>query len=367
MRLFTINPYKPNIYHKIVYDYLYETDNRINALQNDIDNHNPNWIILNESYNVSEGELATVLRPLFSTETLVSSGLIRIALSSINELVTILDISRLKLHKGLIQQYGEDCYYWDRSATPFTEKSYTALTEDQQLIVKKWIKQYSEVLFDPSSLSIIILPENYEKEESLIQAPQGFVIFNNVLEENEKLTPDYSQRHNIDNYESFSFSSAGDLFVPSNYEIVDYKDGVATINWTWTLQNNATDTFGTHIVFHLPGPAMRLILPEHKAYENFISTYAMPAGYSSTVLLAYNVIDKKIIPQIANIDNVSWDGFSFNTMCSKLFTAEDEEFICDEILETSTTNFANYNIPYYTITIENALTETGPKVFLTIV
>ena len=42
MKLFTVNPYKPHIFKKIIGDYLLEANNHIDGLQQYIDRSNPN-------------------------------------------------------------------------------------------------------------------------------------------------------------------------------------------------------------------------------------------------------------------------------------------------------------------------------------
>ena len=77
-------------------------------------------------------------------------------------------------------------------------------------------------------------------------------------------------------------------------------------------------------------------------------------------------------PCISNINNTAWNSFKEDIILGKFILDNGEEVIFDESLHYDETNFANYRIPRYNITIENMTEEksvipTTLNVYLTIV
>lgn len=407
MKLFTTNPYASSS-DQAVKDYCLETDNRIQALQAHIDRTNPNWFILNEEYTPGQ--------PAFSTLELLKNGIVNIVLFENNEDAKVgcyICPNLLRLHIGLIQEYGPDTYYWFYNKEFDRAKSYVTLSEDKKSLVKEWISQHiggisqgdlynltiriwdmsaattynrvltngttyltniyltseneasHETLFLKDNSGSIVPNENSENAQLPIIAREGTVIFCNALEENEPQNKDSSIRAKQSSYIILPMSGAGNIYIPSSYAV----NADNTTTWTWKLIKKGTDTYGTNIPFHLPGPPMRLILPQHSA-DNILNMYEVQYNIPSSTLLAYTG-GSEMKPQIANKDNTIWDGFEKNTLCSKFITGDYEEFICDETIEYGDTNFANYKIPYYTITVENMVSPSSVKpdfpVYLTIV
>ena len=50
---------------------------------------------------------------------------------------------------------------------------------------------------------------------------------------------------------------------------------------------------------------MRLMLPQHADYQGYANTYKFSTLNASNVIFAFNIIDSKIIPQIANKDLIT--------------------------------------------------------------
>lgn len=100
MRLYTLQK-APNITNQIR-DYLYEMDARVESLINYTDIKNPNWDIINKKYNGFS---------LVSMSELLKESVIRLLWYG-DKLYTALSINKLKLHKGLVNEFGSNVYYW---------------------------------------------------------------------------------------------------------------------------------------------------------------------------------------------------------------------------------------------------------------
>ena len=100
MRLYTLQK-TPNITNQIR-DYLYEMDARVESLINYTDIKNPNWDIINKKYRGIS---------LVSMSELLKESVIRLLWYG-DKLYTALSINKLKLHKGLVNEFGSNVYYW---------------------------------------------------------------------------------------------------------------------------------------------------------------------------------------------------------------------------------------------------------------
>ena len=120
MRLYTLQS-STNVAQKR--DYLHELDSKIESLINYIDITNPNWQIVNQQYTTD------VDSTLISTKDLLDYGIIKLAWIN-NKMHTCLSINKLKLHKGLINKYGTDSYYWLLNEKSFSGQIIKGTIED---------------------------------------------------------------------------------------------------------------------------------------------------------------------------------------------------------------------------------------------
>lgn len=422
MKLFTINPQAAKLNGTIL-DYLYELDAKINSLQEYIDNTNPNWVLLNKIEIDKFGNA----RSFIDMKDLIKYGIIQLVISvqqnaQSEEVIipyTVLCPNKLKLHKGLVQEYGEHCYYWfyndddyPGNRVTYNESSayakqvanwYKQLTHSKSLPddfnLQYWIQQKdvsmvrSPVGTHPTNENPIIndialsrngnqdtlvlryqdtiIEHSFDDKKIPILAQQGYAIFCDLVEENKSVDKTNLERRNFSHYKLFPVSPAGDLYIPSSAPVLENNHYV----WTWNYVPKGTDKYGTHILFHLPGPHMRLLLHANampiNATEQWYNTTAIDFK-NNGYIKGFDMQGTTLKPYISNIDNTVWNSFKEDIILSKFILDNGEEVIFDESLHYDETNFANYRIPRYNITIENMMEEksvipTNLNVYLTIV
>lgn len=422
MKLFTINPQAAKLNGTIL-DYLYELDAKINSLQEYIDNTNPNWVLLNKIEIYKFGNAVSFI----SMEDLIKHGIIQLAISvqqnaQLEVIIpyTILCPNKLKLHKGLVQEYGEHCYYWfynddDYPGTRVTYNESSAYAEQvanwyKQLTHSKslpkdfnlqyWIQQKdvsmvrSPVGTHPTNGNPVIndiklykngddhyrlvlhyqdtiIEDSFDDKKIPIPAQQGYAIFCDLIEENKSVNKNNLERRDFSHYKLFPVSPAGDLYIPNSAPVLENDHYI----WTWNYVPKGTDKYGTHILFHLPGPHMRLLLHANALKANKIEQWYNTAAIdlkNNGYIKGFNMQGTTLKPYISNIDNTVWNSFKEDIILSKFILDNGEEIIFDESLHYDETNFANYRIPRYNITIENMTEEksvipTNLNVYLTIV
>ncbi len=423
MKLFTINPQAAKLNGTIL-DYLYELDAKINSLQEYIDNTNPNWVLLNKIEIDKSGNA----RSFIDMKDLIKYGIIQLAISvqqneqSKEVLIpyTVLCPNKLKLHKGLVQEYGEYCYYWfynddDYPGTRATYKTsspayaekvanwYKQLTHNEKLPnnfnLQYWIQQKdvstirSPIGTHPTTENPIIndialskngdhytlvlryqdtiIEHSFDNKKIPIPAQQGYAIFCDLIEENKTVDKTNPERRDFSHYKLFPVSPAGDLYIPNSAPVLENNHYV----WTWNYVPKGTDKYGTHILFHLPGPHMRLLLHANALKANETEQWYNTATIdlkNNGYIKGFDMQGTTLKPYISNINNTVWNSFKENIILGKFILDNGEEIIFDESLHYDETNFANYRIPRYNITIENMAEEksvipTNLNVYLTIV
>ena len=416
MKLFTINPQATKSKGTVL-DYLYELDAKINSLQEYIDNTNPNWVLLNKI----EIDKSNNAGSFISMQDLIQQGIIQLAISvqqnAQSEVIipyTVLCPNKLKLHKGLVQEYGEHCYYWfyndddyPGNRVTYNESSayaeqvanwYKQLTHSKSLPddfnLQYWIQQKdvsmvrSPIGAHPTTENPIIndialskngdhytlvlryqdtiIEDSFDNKKIPILAQQGYAIFCDLIEENKPVDKTNLERRDFSHYKLFPVSPAGDLYIPSSTPVLENDHYV----WTWNYVPKGTDKYGTHILFHLPGPHMRLLL-HADATEQWYNTTAIDFKNNSYIK-GFDMQGTTLVPYISNIENTAWNSFQEDIVLGKFILDNGEEVIFDESLHYDETNFANYRIPRYNITIENMTEEnsvipTNLNVYLTIV
>ena len=175
MKLFTINPQAAKLKGTVL-DYLYELDAKINSLQEYIDNTNPNWVLLNKI----EIDKSNNTGSFINMEDLIQHGIIQLAISvqqneqSEEVLIpyTVLCVNKLKLHKGLVQEYSEYCYYWfynddDYPGTRITYNESSAYAEQ----VANWYKQLTHSKSLPNDFNLQYWIQ--QKDVSIVRSPVG--------------------------------------------------------------------------------------------------------------------------------------------------------------------------------------------------
>ena len=417
MKLFTINPQAAKLNGTFL-DYLYELDAKINSLQEYIDNTNPNWVLLNKIEIDKLGNAVSFI----SMEDLIKHDIIQLAISvqqnaQSEEVIipyTVLCPNKLKLHKGLVQEYGEHCYYWfyndddyPGNRVTYNESSayaeqvanwYKQLTHSKSLPddfnLQYWIQQKdvsmvrSPVGTHPTNGNPVIndialsknrnhytlvlryqdtiIEDSFDNKKIPILAQQGYAIFCDLIEENKPVDKNNLERRDFSHYKLFPVSPAGDLYIPSSAPVLENDHYV----WTWNYVPKGTDKYGTHILFHLPGPHMRLLL-HADATEQWYNTTAIDFK-NNGYIKGFDMQGTTLVPYISNIENTAWNSFEEDIVLGKFILDDGEEVIFDESLHYDETNFANYRIPRYNITIENMTEEnsvipTNLNVYLTIV
>lgn len=412
MRLYTLQK-APNITNQIR-DYLYEMDARVESLINYTDIKNPNWDIINKKYN------GISLVPM--SELLKESVIILLWYG--DKLYTALSINKLKLHKGLVNEFGSNVYYWllddsyfddgTRSKIEYNGSEITSseeISDDQERAILNWLKKYYSgetisftfYIWNPKRIlsvqladelnnyinKIVLLNQNNQDNEFrlendvrtiyvnpttvtnnkvLIPAQEGTVIFCNYLNENIKASPSDPNRNIISSYKIFSLASASDLYIPSSkYTTIDDN----TIKWQWNFIENATETLGTNYIFHLPGPSMRLYIHSNDSLQKlnpFDTT-------NSTTIVSMSVNSRtgEIVPNIASKDGVIWTGFDNNIILSKIYNKttigskqEYEEVFFDQEIINNDINIENYQTSSYTITVKHNILPNNLQLYLNI-
>ena len=409
MRLYTLQK-TPNITNQIR-DYLYEMDARVESLINYTDIKNPNWDIINKKYN------GISLVPM---SELLKESVIRLLWYG-DKLYTALSINKLKLHKGLVNEFGSNVYYWllddnyfdgTRSTIEYNGSEITSsvkISDDQEIAILNWLKKYyngekisftfyiwnpkrilsvqladelnsyinnivlldqdkqdNEFRLENDVRTIYVNPTTVTNNKVLIPAQEGTVVFCNYLNENIKASPSDPNRNIISSYKIFSLASASDLYIPSSkYTTIDNN----TIKWQWNFVENATETLGTNYIFHLPGPSMRLYIHSSDSLQKlnpFDTT-------NSTTIVSMSVNNRtgEIVPNIASKDGVIWTGFDNNIILSKIYNKttigskqEYEEVFFDQEIINNDINIENYQTSSYTITVKHNILPNNLQLYL---
>ena len=411
MRLYTLQK-TPNITNQIR-DYLYEMDARVESLINYTDIKNPNWDIINKKYN------GISLVPI---SELLKESVIRLLWYG-DKLYTALSINKLKLHKGLVNEFGSNVYYWllddnyfdgTRSTIEYNGLEITSSAEisnDQKIAILNWLKKYysgkkisftfyiwnpkrilsvqladelnnyisniillnqdsqdNELRLENDVRTIYVNPTTVTNNKVLVPAQEGTVVFCNYLNENIQASPSDPNRNIISSYKIFSLASASDLYIPSSkYTTIDNN----TIKWQWNFVENATETLGTNYIFHLPGPSMRLYIHSSDSLQKlnpFDTT-------NSTTIVSMSVNSRtgEIVPNIASKDGVIWTGFDNNIILSKIYNKttigskqEYEEVFFDQEIINNDINIENYQTSSYTITVKHNILPNNLQLYLNI-
>lgn len=411
MRLYTLQK-TSNITNQIR-DYLYEMDARVESLINYTDIKNPNWDIINKKYN------GISLVPM---SELLEESVIRLLWYG-DKLYTTLSINKLKLHKGLVNEFGSNVYYWllyDNYFDGTTSKieyngskitSSPKISYDQEIAILNWLKKYysgekisftfyiwnpkrilsvqlvdelnnyvnkivllnqdnqdNEFRLENDVSTIYVNPTTVTNNKVLIPAQEGTVVFCNYLNENIKASPSDPNRNIISSYKIFSLASASDLYIPSSkYTTIDNN----TIKWQWNFVENATETLGTNYIFHLPGPSMRLYIHSSDSLQKlnpFDTT-----NFTTIVSMSVNSRTGEIVPNIASKDGVIWTGFDNNIILSKIYNKtttgskqEYEEVFFDQEIINNDINIENYQTSSYTITVKHNILPNNLQLYLNI-
>ena len=390
-------------------DYYYELNNKVESLNSRLSWTNPNWTILNQSHNGIK---------YFTNKELLKYGIIQLVIykdSSNNQSIrVILRINKLKLHIGIIQEYGKDCFAWfyDNTLWPGNVKKYNNIDNNEKELINQWFQSY-DIQIDPNNpnelndleiwfqndenisfspyltsdeyINTIYLSDNdnnnktfnlnngiltiYKNSPQVLAPfvlPEGCVIFCDFLEENSAEYQYTKERQTLTSYKIFPMSAAGALYIPSGYTV----NADNTYTWTWTYVDKATDRYGSNLLFQLPGPPARYYI--YSSFDNIQGLYTTDRFLSHSITLYGGYpANNKIDIQIGTIHNDMWLSMSMNTLCSKFVTADGEEIFFDEKLSYGESNLENYKIPYYTITIDSMESAESVKpsfdTFLTIV
>lgn len=411
MRLYTLQK-APNITNQIR-DYLYEMDARVESLINYTDIKNPNWDIINKKYN------GISLVPM---SELLQESIIRLLWYG-DKLYTALSINKLKLHKGLVNEFGSNVYYWLLDDTDFNGTRCTityenseitssgALSENQQTAILNWLKKYYSgnkisftfYIWNPKYILSVKLADEFSSyirdiallntdnkksdfqlqngahiiyvndttvtnDKVLIPAQEGTVVFCNYLNENIKASSSDPNRNIISSYKIFSLASASDLYIPSSkYTTIDDNN----IEWKWNFVENATETLGTNYIFHLPGPSMRLYIHSSDGLQKL---NPFDTTNSTTIVsMLVNSNTGEIVPNIASKDGVIWTGFDNNIILSKIYNKttidskqEYEEIFFDQEIINNDINIENYQTSSYTITVKHNILPNNLQLYLNI-
>lgn len=403
MRLFT-HDIKSSIAIPQLRDYLLESDVRIKGLHDYIEHTNPNYILINENNFFSNDELAAnkILNIGFCTDEDKQTAHI------------ILRPNFLKLHRGLLQKYGDDAYCCfgdiDNKYTdiPNNETAKAAILELQKkyftlpinkiisfsmndasskkivLIKAEDLTEYDFLLYNTNTAFAPILTNNQSYEEIAIEPTEdsltyhhideGTAIIANLIEE-DTLPHQYSrERRKLNNYYFLPTVSSLNCYLPVS---ISKKSG--KILWNWEYIKNAINTYGKSVVINLNLSPMRLLIhKQSNPSDLMINKYQLDYNNPSQTILSYLVNNNTIIPQIANNQKIVYSPLNnevilqqLNTMIPNINpnTNTFEEVFFDEEIKTGTTNFDKYYIPFYNITIQNLLREgISPKLktYLTI-
>lgn len=398
MRLFT-HDIKPSIAVPQLRDYLLESDVRIKGLHDYIEHTNPNYILINENN-------------FFSNDELLNNKILNIGFCTNTETAhIILRPNFLKLHRGLLQKYGDNAYccFGDIDnkyiSIPNDSKVKTAISELYQKYFKsstlnkiisfstnetsskkivlinkenEVLKEYAFLLYNANTAFTPILTNNQSYEEITIEPTEdsltyhhideGTAIIANLIEE-DTLPNQYSrERRKLNNYYFLPTVSSLNCYLP-----VSISKESGKILWNWEYIKNAINTYGKSVVINLNLSPMRLLIhKQSNPSDLMINKYQLDYNNPSQTILSYLVNNNTIIPQIANNQKTVYSPLNNEVILQQLNTTNNnafEEIFFDEEIKTGTTNFDKYYIPFYNITIQNLLKEeVSPKLqtYLTI-
>ena len=387
MRLFT-HDIKPSIAVPQLRDYLLESDVRIKGLHDYIEHTNPNYILINENNFFSNDELLNnkILNIGFCTDTKTAHIILR--------------PNFLKLHRGLLQKYGDDAYccfgdidnkYIDipnnetaKAAISELQKKYFTLpinkiisfsmndaSSKKIVLINKEngvVKEYDFLLYNIDTAFAPILTNNQSYEEITIEPTEdsltyhhideGTAIIANLIEEDTLLNQYSRERRKLNNYYFLPTVSSLNCYLPVS---ISKKSG--KILWNWEYIKNAINTYGKSVVINLNLSPMRLLIhKQSNSSDLMVNKYQLDYNNPSQTILSYLVNNNTIIPQIANNQKTVYSPLNNEVILQQLNTQVSntntfEEVFFDEEIKTGTTNFDKYYIPFYNITIQNLLKE----------
>ena len=390
MRLFT-HDIKSSIAIPQLRDYLLESDIRIKGLHDYIEHTNPNYILINENN-------------FFSSDELAANKILNIGLCTDKDKPTahiILRPNFLKLHRGLLQKYGNDAYccFGDidnryinipddeaaKAAISELQNKYFTLpinkiisfsmddTSSKEIVLinkeNEVLKEYDFLLYHDTTAFTPILTNNQSYEEITIEPTtdsltfhhidEGTAIIANLIEEDTLPNLYSKQRCELNNYYFLPTVSSLNSYLPVSLS----KESNGKLFWNWEYIQNAINIYGKSVVINLNLSPMRLLI--HKQNESFIiggmplgNKYKLDYYNPSQTILSYLVQNNTIVPQIANNQKTVYSPLNKEVILQQLNTNRNntfEEVFFDEEIKTGTTNFDKYYIPFYNITIQNLL------------
>lgn len=390
MRLFTHDT-KPSIAIPQLRDYLLESDVRIKGLHDYIEHTNPNYILINENNFFSNDELAAnkILNIGFCTDEDKQTAHI------------ILRPNFLKLHRGLLQKYGNDAYccfgdidnkYTDipdnenaKAAILALQNKYFTLpinkiisfsmddvsSKEIVLIHKEneVLREYDFLLYHNTTAFTPILTNNQSYEEITIEPTtdsltfhhidEGTAIIANLIEEDTLPNLYSKQRRELNNYYFLPTVSSLNSYLPVSLN----QESNGKLFWNWEYIKNAINIYGKSVVINLNLSPMRLLIHKQSdASDPIVNKYQLDYNNPSQTILSYLINNNTITPQIANNQKTVYSPLNNRVILQQLNTRIPdtntfEEVFFDEEIKTGTTNFDKYYIPFYNITIQNLLKE----------
>ena len=353
MKEYSFNPTSTNkVNNAKLKEFLQEIELATNALITYRDLSNPNYLILNKIYNRSNNSIVTPI----DIASLFLNNILYLSYDNIEkDFVILICPNRLKLHQGIINQYGDTTriIYNPEQLTIKSESEY----DDNEL--KTWLKIHLTLDDDSLQQFLSKFPlgfKVYNLPASAKYIEQGHVVFCNIIEENEQTTPNSNIRKQENSYKILPISSACGYYVPSlEYSVdKDKNTGQWTGQWIWNYIPNATDNNGTEVYINLWNIPSRYYYHDNGWYDclsnskNF-DLMLFEAGRKHNFL-------------ITTAAGSLWTGFDNNILINNYVNMvnengiynEEEIFIDDEI-KYGTLNIDKTSDPYYNITIKNEI------------
>lgn len=265
--------------------YFFEYDYAINAVNNYIDNFNANYILLNYAYDTEQ-------KYAFYNDNVLNTTLQILVPSTDASYVKRINAFKLRLHQGIINQYGGDIIVY----------------EDAQL-----------------SKSVIL--------------PEGFAVV--------RLTET--------DYLYVALSASGSFYIFNGWKHITVE-GQSIPAWNFVYYDHAADTFGHTILLTITTDDVRWAkynaATETYTYAN--NLYAQDRSIFTTQNYSINS-ENQMVLEICSLNKTLWVGqqylLSYEIVTRSSNTQYNyEEIICDAISEINNTNIVNRAYSFHTIT-----------------
>lgn len=362
MRHFNINPVKPSANNKRYETYIKELDTLTTSFVSYFEMTNPNFMVLNEHFANDADDHP--VPDIYSLEDLIKANAIALTVDYSNGsevLYMVIRVKQLRLHRGLISQYGTNC-----------KICYPEYDDILNYI------EYSEYDLHPR------LDEVWESYTGKQHYPLNF--YYTVDNQDVQYLQPIQQGHVVfrtgsgdtpDNFNIYPIVGRCGAYIPQPQLI---KQDNKTI-WSWKYMSDASER-GSNQIFVFNAPNIRYITTINQSSGTEIdrdTDIRLPEWTQDnhsilTVPAMYLGDSHNLQYYIQAQNNIPWTGFENNILCNRYYwrtKTDNNHFTEEEIFVDDSMNYGSavldvYNNPYYTIDVMHEVEFPRDKLYVRI-